>query len=263
MSQTRPDLRRRSGVLPAGPKLRERAAALAAERRGRWVRRGRRGALALGGLLTLVLVAGLVLASPLLDVDRVEVTGTGRLTPAQVVAAARVDPGTSLLRLDAAAVQRRVEALPAVARVEVVRDWPGTVRLTVIERTTAAAVAQAGQPVRLVDADGTVFGTAQGVPAGVPTLTVPAPGPQADDATTTAALDVLTELSPALRSRVVSVRGVTPQQVVVLDEGGRRIVWGAPGGDADRKSQAALLLLGRPGGQIDVSSAEVAVVSEP
>ena len=57
-------------------------------------------------------------------VRSVTVTGTHLVSAAQVIAAADVPLGTPLLRVDAGAVTRRVEAIPQVASATVTEDWP-------------------------------------------------------------------------------------------------------------------------------------------
>ena len=108
-------------VLPAGARL---AAKAAAERSARRRRLARRAGLGAAGLAPLGLLAWVLLASPLLAVRTVTVSGTARLTPAQVRAAADVVRGTPLAMVDAGAVVRRIEALRPVAEVQVSRAWP-------------------------------------------------------------------------------------------------------------------------------------------
>ena len=75
----------------------------------------------------LALVAGsllLVFASSVLSVSGVRVQGTEVLDPAVVRRAAAVPTGTPLATVDLDAVSRRVQALPAVLRVDVSRSWP-------------------------------------------------------------------------------------------------------------------------------------------
>ncbi|HEX5614162.1 MAG TPA: FtsQ-type POTRA domain-containing protein [Acidimicrobiia bacterium] len=111
-------------------------------------------------------IAYLVVESPLLDVDAVEVAGVAHLTPDAVVTAAAVPDGAALARLDTAAVAERVEALPWVASASVHRDFPGTVRIEVIERTPRAFVRADDGTVVLIGADGTVLGSAPSAPEG-------------------------------------------------------------------------------------------------
>ncbi len=214
-------------------------------------------------LLLGVLVAGLlgwvVLASPLLDVERVAVTGTVRTTPEQVLEAAAVAPGTPLARVDAAGVRERVGALDPVARVEVERGWPSVLRLRVVERTPVVGFLTAGRYV-LLDGDAVPFAREPRLPAGTVRLQVPRPG--ADDPATRASLQVLQALPASLRARTAIVRASSPEAVTLLLKDGRQVVWGGPGRTAD-KAAAAEALLRLPGTVYDVSSPEVVTRRDP
>ena len=112
--------------------------------------------------LVLALVALLVVAlaasqSPLLDVDRVLVSGTGHTPEAAVRREARVDIGDSLVSVDPGAVADRVEALPWVAEASVTRAWPSTVRIRVTEREATALVQVTEDRAALVDDEGRVL----------------------------------------------------------------------------------------------------------
>jgi cell division protein FtsQ len=233
-------------VLPAAARL---AAKAKAERSARRRRLGRRAGLVLAVVAPLGFLAWVVLASPLLAVRTVTVSGTSRLTPAQVRAAADVVRGTPLARVDAAAVVRRVETLRSVADVSVSRGWPSTLRLHVVERVAVAGVV-ARQGVTLVDATGLPFAPAPSLPAGVVRLQVANPGPH--DPATRAALAVLADLPQPMRSRVRIVRAASPSSVTLVLRDGRRILWGGTG-DTALKIQAAEALLKMPGSVYDVS----------
>jgi cell division protein FtsQ len=238
---TRPDK-----VLPATARLKAKAKA------ERWARR--RHALRLAGigaaaLAPLALLAWVLLMSPLLAVRTVVVSGTTRLSPQQVRAAADVVRGTPLARVDAAAVVRRVESLRAVAEVRVTRAWPSTLKLQVIERKpVVGVVTKTG--VTLVDADGVPFAAAPALPAGVVRLQVARPGPK--DPTTRAALEVLAVLPQPIRARVRIVRAASPASVTLVLRDGRRVIWGGVD-DTALKAQAAEALLKMPGSIYDVS----------
>lgn len=223
-------------------------------RAGRADRRRRRWHRLLIVLLVAVPAAGLgwlVLLSPVLGVGQVQVTGTARLTPAQVVAAARMVPGTPLARVSVGDVAERVErALPPVQDVRVRRVWPRTLELDVVERTAAAAVVRP-DGVLLVSADGVGFATVPAPPAGVPRLELARPAP--DDPATRAALAVLRELPADLRSRTAVVRATTGADVQLGLADGRTVVWGDPG-DGPAKAQALTALLRLPGTVYDVSA---------
>lgn len=245
---------RRPAVVPATGRLEERKRAARSSRRRRGLRHV---ASTLVVLLPLLALAWVVLASSWLAVDRVEVTGTGRLQPAQVVEAAAVAAGTPLARVDTGDVEDRVAALPPVAEVAVRRTWPGTLTVEVVERTPAAAVDGPGGVV-LVDATGVLFGGEPALPAGLPRLEVADPGPE--DPATRAALDVHAALPEELRGQVVQVQAPSPSGVVLVLADGRQVVWGRPGGTST-KAAAVLALLDRPGTVFDVSGEGVVVVS--
>jgi cell division protein FtsQ len=233
-------------VLPAGARLAAKAKADRSARRRRMLRRLGIGTAA---LVPLALFAWLLLMSPVLAVRTVAVSGTSRLTPAQVRAAADVVRGTPLARVDAAAVVRRVGALPAVAKIRVTRGWPSTLRIQVVERVPVAGIVTP-KGVTLVDPSGVPFASAAALPPGVVRLQVPRPGPS--DPTTRAALDVLAVLPQPIRGRVRIVRAASPSSVTLVLRDGRRVLWGGVD-DTGLKAQAAEALLKMPGTVYDVS----------
>lgn len=240
-------------VLPAAPHLEARAQAERSARRGRVARRV---ANALLVLLPLTGLAWILLASTWLGVDRVAVTGAERLTAAQVVAAAAVEPGMPLARVDTGAVEERVAELAPVARVAVRRTWPGTLTVAVTERTPTAGVLQDGS-YALLDTAGVVFARERALPEGAVRLQVFEPGPA--DPSTRAALNVHAALPPELKQRVRIVRATSATSVILWLNDGRQVVWGRHGETAT-KAAAALALLSKPGSVYDVSAGDVVVV---
>ena len=242
-----PVRRRPAPVVPAAPRRAARARADRSARRARRLRRTWQGLLL---LVPVALVGWVLLASSWLAVDRVVVTGGGRLADEQVRAAVDVPPGTPLARVDTGDVADAVRELPAVAGVDVGRSWPGTLRVAVRERTVAAGVQRDGE-VELVDADGVGFASEPSLPPGVVRLEVEDAGP--GDPTTRAALAVTGALPDELRRQVLAVSAEDPDSVVLRLQGDQQVVWGAPG-ETGTKATAALALLKTPGGVIDVST---------
>ena len=242
-----PVRRRPAPVVPAGPRRAAKARADRAARRSRRLVRLGQGLLL---LVPLAALAWVLLASSWLAVDRVVVTGLGRLSQEQVQAAVDVEAGTPLARVDTGAVAAAVRELPAVASVDVERSWPGTLRVAVTERVVAAGVQRDGAVV-LVDADGVGFASERQLPPGVVRLEVEDARP--GDATTRAALEVTGALPQELRTRVLAVWAEDPDSVELRLDGDQRVVWGAPG-ETDVKAAAALALLQTPGGVVDVST---------
>jgi cell division protein FtsQ len=243
----------RPPVVAVAPKLAERARTQRADRRRRRLRRVG-GALAV--LLPVAALTWLVLLSPVLGVDDVEVTGVSRLSPEQVVEAAAVEPGTPLARVDVGDVAERVRAaLPPTADVRVRRVWPTTLRLQVTERAPIAFVERPDGAL-LVDAAGVGFATDPAPPPGVPVLELTTPSPE--DPATRAALTVLQDLPPWLREQVGRVRASTASDVELRLVDERLVVWGEAGEGAT-KVAALEPLLRMEGTVFDVSAPGIVV----
>jgi cell division protein FtsQ len=218
---------------------------------GFWARRSRlRVLVVLGLVLVLGGTAGwVVLESTLMSVRAVEVTGTSRVTPAEVLAAADVAPATPLARLDTDAVARRVAALVAVRTVSVSRQWPRSVQIVVQERVPAA-VQRRGSSYLLVDPEGVAFDTVRRRPKGLPLVTAPA---AAGEPAFRAALAVLTSVPAPVRRQLLEVRAASPEQVTLRLTRGRTVMWGSPD-RGDRKAAVLTALLSRRARVYDVSA---------
>lgn len=164
------------------------------------------------GCLTTVGTAVGATRSPLLDIDRVVVTGNAQTPHADVVAAGGLEPGVQMFDLDAARAASDLAALPWVRRAQVVKEWPGTVRVVVVERVPAAAVEAGAAGWALVDKDGRVLALQPAPPPELPIVTgVDAPGPPGTTLSGLVgdAVAVATALPDAVRAAVprVSVAG--------------------------------------------------------
>ena len=198
--------------------------------------------------------------SSVFDVTTVEVDGASAETLPAVRAAAQVASGSSLLWLDTADLDARVQTIPRVATVDVRRSVPHTVTVTVTEREPVAAM-PLGTGVALVDGTGFAYRTMPAPPPGIPRLVL-GPGLAAapSDPTTVAAVRVLAALPADLRGRITELRAASPYDVSFSLDAGRTVRWGA---DADDARKAAVLgpLLSQPGSTYDVSTPDLPVVS--
>jgi cell division protein FtsQ len=195
-------------------------------------------------VLVLAGLGWLVLGSPVLEVRQVRVLGTDRVPVADVLRTADPERGRPMVLVDLAGVSRRVNALPLVHDVRVVRQWPGTLVVTVHERVAVAAVpasaaSAAGKPasgaastVRLVDRDGVEVGSGP-KPAGLPYLQVDLA--RSGAATMRAALAVLDSLPANLRTGLKGIGADSPDGVWLTLSDGVRVVWG-DATDSDRKA---------------------------
>jgi cell division protein FtsQ len=140
-------------VVAVDPRMRSRRIGV---RREAGRRRLRRATLVLA--IVAAAVGSLAAArSPVLDVDQVTVSGAQRTDAAAVIRAAGIERGDPMIGVDAGAAADRVERLPWVGRVRVVRAWPATVKIEVHERAPAAVIQVTEARVALVDEGGRVL----------------------------------------------------------------------------------------------------------
>ncbi|MFF6981192.1 cell division protein FtsQ/DivIB [Streptomyces sp. NPDC008343] len=112
----------------------------------------------------------LLYGSKWLRVERVSVSGTRVLTPAQVLEAADVPVGAPLISVETDVIEARLRRkLPRIDVVEVDRSWPRGIGLKVAERTPVLIVQKDGKFVE-VDKEGVRFATVSMAPKGVPAL---------------------------------------------------------------------------------------------
>jgi cell division protein FtsQ len=175
-----------------------------------------------GAAVAAVVAAIAVVRSPLLDVDRIVVTGAARTGPDAVVAASGVDRGDRMVGVPLGRVAERVRRLPWVATATVRRSWPSTVRIEVRERVAVAAAPAQGGGWILLDADRWEAGTAAEVPAHLARLEVP-PVPRELGRRGPAGLDPLVAVAAsvpaAVGDRLVSLQP-GPQAPAVAGGGG-------------------------------------------
>jgi cell division protein FtsQ len=91
--------------------------------------------------------------TPLLDVDHLRVRGAARTGDLTVVGTSGIELGDALLTAPLGRAASRIARLPWVQTVKVRRSWPGTVVITVVERTPIVAVPARGGQWVLVDAE--------------------------------------------------------------------------------------------------------------
>ena len=219
--------------------------------RRQWARRWGAWRWALAGLLVVALVGGggwLVLFSRVLAAEEVTVTGTSYLTAKQVQEAADVPLGTPLARVDVGLVQRRVEALPAVASATVSRSWPHAVAVQVTERTAVAVLTVDGT-VTGMDADGALFRSYDRAPDDLPDVRTTG---ATDRQVRREAASVVAALPAALARQVDHLEVSSIDQITLALRDGRTVLWGSAEESAT-KAKVLQVLLQREGAVYDVS----------
>jgi cell division protein FtsQ len=246
IEQARREAKRRAMGGPAAP----------SKSFGRGAVRGLRLLLASAAVSVLAVALGLLLYfTPIMSARNVVITGLAVLTQEEVSAAAAVAPGTPLLQINTDAVAERVATIRRVATARVQREYPSTLRITVVERVPVVVKDFPDGP-HLFDRDGVDFATAPPPPT-LPYLDADRPGP--NDAATKAALEVMTALPPDVAGQVGRIAAPSVASITLTLTDGRVVVWGTN----DRTQEKALklaALLTRPGRTYDVSSPDLPTV---
>ena len=218
--------------------------------------RGLRAAIWLVALAFAGLALGLLLYfTPVMSARGVVVTGIGAVSREEVIDAAQVRLGTPLLQIDTGAVADRVAGIRRVASARVQREYPSTLRITVMERVPIVVKDFPDGP-HLFDRDGVDFATAP-PPPGLPYIDVEDPGPA--DPATQAALEVMTALRPEVAAQVSRVAAPTLASVTLTLTDGRTVVWGTTDRTPEKAEKLAALLT-RPGRVYDVSTPDLPTV---
>ena len=207
-------------------------------------------------LVALFVILGLLLYfTPIMAARTIVITGLGAVTQDEVVTAAAVKQGTPLLQINTDDVAERVAAIRRVASARVQREYPSTLRITVVERVPIVVKDYPDGP-HLFDRDGVDFATAP-PPPNLPYLEVDNPGP--NDPPTKAALDVMTALRPEVAGQVARISAPSVAAITLTLADGREVVWGTTD-RTEEKAQTLAALLTQPGHTYDVSSPDLPTV---
>lgn len=204
----------------------------------------------------LAVALGLLLYfTPIMSARNVEVSGLAEIPQEEVLTAAAVAPGTPLLQVDTDAVAERVATIRRVATARVQREYPSTLKISIVERVPVVVKDYPDGP-HLFDRDGVDFATGP-APLALPYLDADNPGP--NDPATRAALDVMMALPPDVAAQVGRIAAPSVASITLTLIDGRVVVWGTD----DRTQEKALklaALLTQPGTTYDVSSPDLPTV---
>jgi cell division protein FtsQ len=215
----------------------------------------------IGSVLGLAIFVGIGVFSPLMALQKVQVTGTTRVDPTAIVADLQGQIGRPLPLVDTRVVEQSLAKQPLVKSYSTQSIPPHTLIVNIVERSPIGYL-QTPQGFNLVD------------PAGVsieltPTRVSPVPliavnGGSATASGFPAAVAVLRVLPASLQGKVDQVTATTTDDVsFVLKDSGVRVVWGSPD-QSDLKARVlASLMKARPAGSgtvYDVSSPASVVV---
>jgi cell division protein FtsQ len=193
--------------------------------------------------------------TPIMAARNVVITGLGSVTQDEIIAAAGVKQGTPLLQVNTDDVAERVATIRRVATARVQREYPSTLRITVVERVPVVVKDYPDGP-HLFDKDGVDFATAP-PPPNLAYLDTDNPGPS--DPATKAALAVMTALPPDVAGQVARVSAPSVAAITLTLGDGREVVWGTTD-RTEEKAQKLAALLTQPGHTYDVSSPDLPTV---
>lgn len=211
---------------------------------------------AVAALIALIAASVWVVAfSAVFGVRSVHVHGLRSLTSAEVVAAAQVPHGTPLVRFDSAAVERRLDALPEVAKAAVTTSWPDSVEITITERIPVAYM-QRNAGFALIDSTGKAYLTKPTAPTTLPLLVLPSDDATGASDTYRAAASIAAALPSSIRGKVASVQALSANSVTLLLDDQRVVAWGSAERNAD-KARVLVVLLTQANAQIDVTNPDI------
>jgi cell division protein FtsQ len=185
--------------------------------------------------LPVLLLAGFAAATytPLFRLRDISVEGTKILRPHEVIVRAGIGSNTNVFHLDAGSIVTALETDPWILSATVERHLPGSVVITVQERTPVAK-ALVGPSPAVVAGDGVVLPGA--ATSGLPEIRASIGGLTDEDRTAAAA--ALEAMPEVLRARVSTVIA-EPTGTLVMDLGGGLTV--RYGGADDQLVKAAAL----------------------
>jgi cell division protein FtsQ len=199
--------------LETDPRIRTRREMIERSRRRRFLWR-------FGAFALCVLVAWIAFWSPVLSVRRVRLFGAKHTQNVDVIEAAGLDRSDNLLLVSTDDIETAAETLPWVERAEVRRVLPGTLRVKVVERKPAMALALGAGSRKsrwLLDRDGRILARSRRhrrlpVLAGM-TVEGLEPGSLVGSDAARAALRAYASMPTGLRRKVVAIFAPTQERL--------------------------------------------------
>ncbi|MGL4306946.1 MAG: cell division protein FtsQ/DivIB [Mycobacteriaceae bacterium] len=209
---------------------------------------------------SIVVAIGLVVASigyfsPLMSVRSVVIVGSEAVAQEEVKAVLAVREGQPLLQVDTSAAAMRVASIPKIASARVQREYPSTLRVTVIERRPVVFF-DSPLGAHLVDKSGIDYAL-EPPPPGVPRLVVADPGVKSPE--TKAALEVLSVLPLSVSNQLQEIAAPSISAISMRLLDGRSVIWGTQERTEEKALKLAALLT-QPGQIYDISSPDLPTI---
>jgi cell division protein FtsQ len=220
------------------------------ERRQRAVSQRRTLVFAAMALVALAAIWGLVALwrAPIFSVDSTTVSGNSRLKAEQVLERAKVPEDATLLRLSKGAITDRLLADPWIAEARVVRKFPHSLQIEIVERTPVATVDAGGTNIWLVDGSGMWLAKRSAEDSGTMPVVrdienlAPKAGVASNSPELRNVLAVLAGLSPELRAKVRSVSAPSIDRTALILPRGVQVFFGSAEDVAKKDTVARTIL---------------------
>jgi len=214
----------------------------------------------MGGFLALVAAVAVVVLSPLMALEKIEVVGLVSLDESVVVGAVADQRGRPLALLDFEDVTSKLGTVPQIESFATELRPPHTLVIRVVERVAVGSI-RVSTGYDIVDAAGVVIAFSEGEPAGIPAIfTSDAASPSFD-----AIVATLTALPTDVRADVKSISAESRDSVTfVLRSAAHEIRWGSDEAASQKSAvlRQALFVAASRGGAfvIDVSAPDTLVM---
>lgn len=237
-------------------------------------------------IAVLGLGCSLLYMAPIFPVKEITVEGAKHLTKGEVLEMAAIPEGSTMLRVGAGSVERRLEESPWIESANVTRELPGTLKIEVKEPDMAAVVDIVSKETKrderwamddecnwlmLIPPEGS--DEAEGVPASVysdmenvytisdvPIGPAPVAGAKCTDASILNAFEIVSNMSTPLADQVIQVSAADDRSATLILEDGIEVSFG-DASDIRTKERICLQLMEEYPGQI--AYINVRVVDRP
>lgn len=231
-------------------------------------RKRRNNKIALAAVLVVVCALLAYLAVyflPILAVREISVQGIPEEQEQTVMDAVQVAEGTPLLQVDSRKVAQRVAEIPEVSEVRVVRDYPSTLRIEIVERIPAVWMSIDGA-IHVFDAEGVDFLRPDSPPEGTFELELGDTSDQFRSQSVRESVSIARALQSATATRgaeqiVTKIHSDTPQGYFLTLADGRNIEWGSAELSSE-KADAFAVVMDRPGQTWNVANPAMPVSRE-
>ena len=179
---------------------------------------------AIGSGLSLVMLLLATWFTPLLAIEKIEITGLQRLKEKSVMSAVANLKGTPLTLLDENSIAQRLQAFALIESFSVVSNPPHTLEIHIIERQPIAIV-RVGETDYLYDPAGVQIGVAK---AGDEYPRVDVNADPANNDKYRAAIEVMLAMPVELMGEIASVKASSQNNVQLTLRGSqsRSVIWG-------------------------------------